>query len=135
MHPSRNLGRFRTALIVGAITVVAVAFKLRVGRSDGDCGQYGTIGAVVLTNQDLQHVILRSGLPPKFALRELLWQESERQRLGLPGGDHIFASRSRTVVAYVDRLRAGGGPIDLRNELPQGTSLTSCGARTIGLRD
>jgi hypothetical protein len=63
------------------------------------------------------------------ALIDVLWQERERQRLGLAGGERATASRRSAVLAHRsrlrqhrdDRLRSNAGAV------PEGTHLTECG--------
>ena len=67
------------------------------------------------------------------ALVDLLWQEAERQRLGLPGGTQTRQSR-RAVVNRHGRRIEGGETERLRsdpNRLPLGTQLTYCGEQLL----
>jgi hypothetical protein len=64
------------------------------------------------------------------AFRDVLWQESERQRLGLPGGPEVEKSRREAVIQY-RRARPTQGAIDMVAALPSGASLTPCGARLL----
>jgi len=63
------------------------------------------------------------------ALVDLLWQESERQRMGLPGGPNAKQARRTVALGHQNRLRAGATPPlrDNAKSLPAGATLTDCG--------
>jgi hypothetical protein len=69
-------------------------------------------------------------LTAEQSLRDLLWQESERQRLGLPGGPETQRSRNEAVRRY-RHARLKRAPIDTQGPLPDGTVLTPCGAKLL----
>ena len=64
------------------------------------------------------------------AFRDLMWQEAERQRLGLPGGAELRKSRREVIRRYRFERRSRD-PIDTLAALPEGATLTACGARLL----
>jgi hypothetical protein len=99
---------------------------------DQSCGgKLATLHGVTITAAEVTLLIGESGaagarLTATQALRDILWQESERQRLGLPGGDALTESR-REVVKRYRRERASRVAIETQHGLPDGVQMTSCG--------
>lgn len=63
------------------------------------------------------------------ALIDLLWQESERQRLGLPGAADAQFSRRKVALGHHKRLSTGATKRlrDSTHSVPDGATLTACG--------
>jgi hypothetical protein len=63
------------------------------------------------------------------SLVDLMWQEAERQRLGLPGGDQASASWQTVVRRHARGLDQGRpiSPAAGRTGLPPDARLTACG--------
>lgn len=73
----------------------------------------------------------------KEALADLLWQEKERIRLGLPGGEDAATSRQKVVLDHGRRIRSGEvSPLRKDSRaLPPDAQLTQCGRRLWDLTD
>jgi hypothetical protein len=70
-----------------------------------------------------------SAATDREAFVDLLWQEAERQRLGLPGGDQAPASRRKVILGHGRRIQDGkAAPVRTDPKaLPPGTVLTPDG--------
>jgi len=70
-----------------------------------DCGgQLALVGDVPLSTDELASFVGETAaagqrLPQDRALRDLVWQEAERQRLALPGGADLRKSRRAAIRA------------------------------------
>lgn len=102
-----------------------------------DCGgQLALVGDVPLSTDELASFVGETAaagqrLPQDRALRDLVWQEAERQRLGLPGGPDLRKSRHAAIRAYrQERVTGQREPLAM-DVLPAGASLTPCGERVI----
>jgi hypothetical protein len=112
----------------------------RVKAREADCdGRLGSLAGVGVSRAEVEVLAADTAaagarLNLGQALRDLLWQEAERQRLGLPGGAQIARSRREAIRRY-RRERLHRGPIDTRGELPEGTELTACGHELLKQQD
>lgn len=121
--------------------ILATAFYLSQGcakvtavcEESSDVGTVGPSGAPILAaevEESMARVKLAGGRTTrKRALKDLLWQEAERQRLGLDGGEKAPASRRAAIVAYQASLKKGatpGPPLTL-TALPPNARLSKCG--------
>lgn len=129
--------RWLALMIVPAVVALGVAFGAAEARSRSvdDCAApravLARVGTVPVTQDDFRWASVQgraagSRLDPRSALRDLLWQEAERQRQRLPGGEHARLSRRQALNDYVAR-RAQGAPALPLAEMPPGAELTSCG--------
>ena len=135
--------------VVRNVVEIALSFGLLLissCRSEPACAndaELGTVGdptsAVTAAEVDSLAARVRTAggsLTKADALVDLLWQESERQRLGLPGGPAAKQSRRKVALGHQNRLRAGTTP-RLRDDpkrLPPGAKLTDCGQRVMAAR-
>jgi len=105
-------------------------------KSDGlQCRALGSLGGVTITRSEVEMLVANAGaaggrLTVEQAFQDLLWQESERQRLGLPGGSELEKSR-REVVRRYRQERRNREAINTRAALPPATVLTPCGAELL----
>jgi hypothetical protein len=100
-------------------------------------GTVGESGAPIRAS-DVQAVVVRArmggveaAVGPSFV--DLMWQEAERQRLGLPGGDQASASWQTVVRRHARGLDQGRpiAPAAQRTGLPPDARLTACGAALV----
>ena len=102
-----------------------------------DCGGHlALVGEVPLSADELafftgETAAAGQRLPQDRALRDLVWQEAERQRLGLPGGPDLRKSRHAAIRAYRHERVAGQREPLAMDVLPAGASVTPCGERVI----
>jgi len=116
---------------------VQVSCAQQTASSLDDCGgQLALVGEVQLSADELtffagETAAAGQRLPQDRALRDLVWQEAERQRLGLPGGPDLRKSRHAAIRAYrQERVTGQREPLAM-DVLPAGASLTPCGERVI----
>lgn len=106
-------------------------------EQEAELGTIGKSGASIRV-RDMKALIARvrvtgGSMTEHQALLDLLWQESERQRLGLPGGANAERSWRAVVLGHQDRLKSGAVKV-LRlhsEELPRGAVLTQCGRQVL----
>jgi hypothetical protein len=90
-----------------------------------------------ITSEDVQLLRVGAGVGAErpsegMALLDLLWQESTRQQLGLPGGVDVRKSRQKVVRIYEKQGATSGKEEEKRvqfdpERLPDGVALTECG--------
>lgn len=99
-----------------------------------ELGRLTVPGAAPILLKDVHELQARAAtegttMNEEVALRDLLWQEKERIRLGLPGGQSAAQSRRRAVSQHARRLldgKASALGIASRS-LPPEAQLTTCG--------
>ena len=96
------------------------------------------LGSEWITERDVREQVARVAvaggrMTQRDALIDLLWQEAERRRLGLPGGTEAEKSRQRVVVSHVDRLRNGQvQPLRANpSAIPTAVRVTACGSQLL----
>lgn len=100
----------------------------------------GTVGesGTPIRKTDVEALVVRARMSgveaavgPSFV--DLMWQEAERQRLGLPGGDQASASWQTVVRRHARGLDQGRpiAPAAQRTGLPPDARLTACGAALV----
>jgi hypothetical protein len=107
-------------------------------QSRSKCDDLASVAGVSITRAEVDLLVgeaaaAGSQLSLPTAFRDLLWQEAERQRLGLPGGKDITSSRAEAVRRY-RRTRMSREPIDLHHELPASAVLTACGTAILSAK-
>ncbi len=114
-----------------AVALVAVAGCSRSPKSDQPtpCSDLAKVGDTVVTGAELDFLLASPAaggiiLTREQGLKDLIWQEAERQRLGLPGGVEIQRSRRLAVQRY-RRERSRRPALDVER-LPAHAVLTSC---------
>lgn len=141
----RRRGRLVAALWLGASSALAGACGREGARAESvvcsDASSLGTVGrkGEPISGLEVRALVARVGmaggrLTEREALIDLLWQESERRRLGLAGGSDASWSRRTLVQGHQDRLRRRQAGL-LRADptaLPPGTRLTACGRKLLG---
>ena len=107
------------------------------------CDEHAVLGTVgesgtPIRRTDVEALVVRARMSgveatvgPSFV--DLMWQEAERQRLGLPGGDQASASWQTVVRRRARGLDQGRpvAPAVQRTGLPPDARLTSCGAALV----
>jgi len=101
-------------------------------------GRVNRAGAESISRADVEEQRARAGttgtwLTRRVAFADLLWQETERLRLGLPGGERAAESRRRLVTGHARRLLDHEvAPLRTKpEELPPDAQLTDCGRITL----
>ena len=126
------------AAALGVLTALALGCT-RVAPCDERAvlGTVGESGAPIRLS-DVQAVVVRARMGGAEAaigpsLVDLMWQEAERQRLGLPGGDQASASWQTVVRRHARGLDQGRpiAPAAQRTGLPPDARLTACGAALV----
>jgi hypothetical protein len=87
-------------LLAAAASGCSTAPKESARESCG--GLLGSVGEVKISRDEVEALVANASasgarLNRAQALKDVLWQESERQRLGLPGGGDIQSSRREVV--------------------------------------
>lgn len=127
------------AATVGAIALATLFFSARNSKCE-DSAALARVGdeVGVIMIRDVRELVARvqtagGAMSRRNAFLDLLWQESERQRLGLPGGERAADSRREVVFIHRDRLREGKAtPLrEDRSSLPGSTTLSKCGRRLL----
>lgn len=131
-HQSRTILGCLTLLAMAA-SACSISPKESTAESCG--GFLGSVGEIKIARDEVEAVVANASasgarLNRAQALKDVLWQEAERQRLGLPGGGNIQQSRREVVRRYRDQRRTSPA-LDTQNTLPPGAELTACGARLI----
>jgi hypothetical protein len=126
--------------ILGCLTLLAVAASAcsaspKESAAERCGGFLGSVGDVKIGRDEVEAVIANASasgahLNEAQALKDILWQESERQRLGLPGGADIQQSRREVIRRYRGQRRTSQA-LDTQKALPPATELTACGTRLI----
>jgi hypothetical protein len=135
------MSRGFAALLVGAALGFGCSEHIDVTsdaqRTANECsGALAVVGTTQITADEVSLLRARTNiagrrLETKQALRDLVWQESKRQELKLPGGDKLEASR-RAVIAHFSRELLEDPSAKIRWEaLPSNTTLTACGKRLL----
>jgi hypothetical protein len=120
-------------LVAACLLFQGCANATPVCEQRSDLGTVGSTGAPILAaevDELLARVRVAGGRTTrKRALNDLLWQESERQRLGLEGGINAPASRRATIVAYRTSIKKGpkSAPPLVMTRPPPGAKLSKCG--------
>lgn len=141
--PLRRLER----ALLGWLTGLGLVGLSACGRPDS-CGndsqlaRLDTAGAEPVLRKEVEALrgsvaVTGTSISSGAALADLLWQESERIRLGLPGGKQLASSRRMAIFAHARGLLDGTSP-QLRNKpeaLPPTTRLTNCGRRFLAHDD
>lgn len=124
------------------ISVSLLALQVGGCRPSYDC-EKGSLGTVGDKGQSIEFHEVRefvgqsaaAGRPVSEAeaFRDILWQEVERQALGLPGGPQTTASRRQAVRQYASALKSQRrDPVRVdRQRVPTSTKLTACGQRLL----
>lgn len=126
--------------IVVLVCLVGCSSRASVDSEARGCsGALASLNGISIGTEDVETVRARAlgagvTLAPPEAARETIWQEAERQRLGLPGSntEELRQSRALAIQRYRDDLRRGRVPIDLQHSLPEATTLTACGKQWLG---
>jgi hypothetical protein len=107
-------------------------------RHEPVCGEASLLASDAITRAEVEETrsrvaMGRGRMTPRDAFTDLLWQEFERARLGLPGGALAPASRRRAVLIHKQRL-IDGREDALRSDadqLPPNAKLSECGRRLL----
>jgi hypothetical protein len=121
------------------VWLLAGAASCRTSDPCGPSSVAATVQGEPITCGDVDALVARvktagGSMKVREALIDLVWQEAERKRLGLPGGERAAESRRKVVAAHRGRVLAGDAK-KLRSDpdaMPPGTQLSACGRRLMG---
>lgn len=133
----------RQSVVIGAVVGVLVLFSLLAfafhRTAEGACSGnvlLARMNDVEIRRSDVVMVEDRVRATGKKveaaqALRETLWEEHQRQALGLPRRIDPQKGREVAVRAYRSYLLHGNQPLPVRGQVPPDAKLTACGTKML----
>lgn len=125
-------------LVICILAVLALPAGGCTGARADSCSDRDSVGHIgdprsSIARREVRVLVaaVRAGggnMTEREALADLLWQEAERLRLGLPGGERAEASRREVVRSHLGRIRDGQAMPVRSDRLahPPGAVLTPC---------